>query len=51
MIELIKATIKELERMESMEVIERLMRPTEWCSGVAPKSNGMVRLCMIQTAP
>lgn len=42
------ATRKELERMESMGVIEKVEKPTEWCSGmvVAPKSNGKVRLCV-----
>ena len=40
------ATRKELERMESMGLIEKVERPAEWCSGmvVAPKFNGKVRL-------
>ena len=42
------ATRKELERMESMGVIEKVEKPTEWSSGmvVAPKPNGKARLCV-----
>lgn len=43
-----KATKDELDRMESLGVIEKVERPTTWCSGmvVAPKSNGKVRICV-----
>lgn len=43
-----EATKLELERMERLGVIEKVERPTEWCSGmvVAPKSNGKVRICV-----
>ena len=38
---------EEVERMESMNVIEKVDRPTDWCSPmvVVPKSNGKVRIC------
>ena len=34
--------------MEELGVIEKFEKPTSWCSGmvVAPKSNGMVRICV-----
>ena len=43
-----EATEKELDRMLSMGVIERVDEPSEWCSGmvVAPKSSGKVRICV-----
>ena len=43
-----EATKKELDRMEKLNVIEKVEKPTEWCSGmvVAPKSNGKVRICV-----
>ena len=39
---------EELSRMESMDVIERVTEPTDWCSGmvVVPKANGKVRICV-----
>ena len=39
---------EELSRMESMDVIERVTKPTDWCSGmvVVPKANGKVRICV-----
>lgn len=38
----------ELERMLRMDVIERVERPTEWCSPciVVPKPNGKIRVCI-----
>ena len=38
----------ELERMESLGVIERIEEPTEWCSPciVVPKPNGKIRVCI-----
>lgn len=43
-----QATKDELERMERLGVIDKVERPTSWCSGmvVAPKSNGKVRICV-----
>ena len=43
-----KATKDELDRMEELGVIEKVEKPTSWCSGmvVAPKSNGKVRICV-----
>lgn len=43
-----EATKKELDRMEKLGVIEKVEKPTEWCSGmvVAPKANGKVRICV-----
>ena len=43
-----QATQDELERMESLGVIEKVEKPTTWCSGmvVAPKSSGKVRICV-----
>ena len=37
----------ELDRMETMGVIEKVDAPTEWCSPIAvvPKPNGKVRIC------
>ena len=37
----------ELERMEPIDVIERVDHPTDWCSPivVVPKANGKVRIC------
>ena len=37
----------ELDRMETMGVIEKVDVPTEWCSPIVevPKSNGNVRIC------
>ena len=42
---------EELSRMESMDVIERVTEPTDWCSGmvVVPNANGKVRICVDQT--
>ena len=39
---------EELSRMESMDIIERVTEPTDWCSGmvVVPKANGKVRICV-----
>ena len=43
-----QGTKNELERMENLGVIEKVEKPTSWCSGmvVAPKSNGKVRICV-----
>ena len=37
----------ELKRMEGMDIIERVDKPTEWCSPlvIVPKKNGKVRIC------
>lgn len=47
-----EATERELKRMESMGVIERVEEYREWCAGmvVAPKSSGGVRICVDLTA-
>ena len=39
---------KEIERMESYNVISKVTKPTEWCSPmtVVLKKNGNVRLCV-----
>ena len=39
---------KELDSMLEMGVIERVERPTDWCSGltIAPKANGGIRMCV-----
>ena len=39
---------EELQRMESLGVIERVTQPTDWCAGmvVVPKTNGDVRICV-----
>lgn len=39
---------KELDRLESLDVIQRITEPTEWCAPivVVPKSNDKVRLCV-----
>ena len=38
----------ELQRMENMDVISKIEKPTEWCAGmvVVPKPNGNVRICV-----
>jgi len=43
-----KAVKEELERMETLGVIERVTQPTSWCSGmvVVPKEGGRVRICV-----
>ena len=39
---------KQLEKMEKMKVISRVMEPTEWCAGMVPvpKPSGEVRICV-----
>ena len=39
---------KELERMESLNVISKVTEPTPWCAGmvVVPKRSGDVRICV-----
>ena len=43
-----EATQRELQRMESLGVIEKVEEYREWCAGmvVAPKTNGNVRICV-----
>ena len=38
----------ELQRMQAMGVISKVVEPTEWCAGmvVVPKPNGDVRICV-----
>lgn len=38
----------ELQRMESLGVISKVDKPTQWCAGmvVVPKKNGKVRICV-----
>ena len=47
-IPLMKSVKAELERMETLGVISRVSKPTEWCAGmvVVPKPNGQVRTCV-----
>jgi len=42
---------KELDRLESLNVIKRITEPTEWCAPivVVPKSKDQVRLCVDYT--
>jgi hypothetical protein len=42
----------EIDNMLLMNVIERVERPTDWCSGltIAPKPNGAIRMCIDLTA-
>jgi len=46
-IPLLSKTKAELERMVDLGVIEKVTKPTDWCSPmvVIPKSNGGVRIC------
>ena len=39
---------KELDHMESMGVISKVLEPTPWCAGmvVVPKKSGNVRICV-----
>lgn len=39
---------QELDRMESLGVISKIDKPTEWCAGmvVVPKKNGALRICV-----
>ena len=39
---------EELQRMESLGVISKVDKPTQWCAGMAvvPKKNGKVRICV-----
>ena len=39
---------EELQRMESLGVISKVDKPTQWCAGmvVVPKKNGKVRICV-----
>ena len=43
-----EATGRELERMEELDVIEKVEDYREWCAGmvVAPKTSGAVRICV-----
>ena len=43
-----EATLRELQRMENLGVIEKVEEYREWCAGmvVAPKTNGDVRICV-----
>ena len=43
-----EATRRELERMEKLDVIEKVEDYREWCAGmvVAPKTSGAVRICV-----
>ena len=43
--------VKELDRLETLGVIERVTEPTEWCAPrvVVPKENDKVRLCVDYT--
>ena len=47
-IPLLSKVKEELQRMESMGVITRIDKPTEWCAGmvVVPKRGGKVRICV-----
>ena len=40
--------IQELEKMENLGIIQRITKPTDWCSPIviAPKKNGAIRLCV-----
>ena len=39
---------KELEQMESGEIISKIDEPTAWYSGIVviPKANGKIRICV-----
>ena len=39
---------KELDRMESMGIISKVLEPTPWCAGmvVVPKKTGNIRICV-----
>ncbi|XP_022108206.1 uncharacterized protein LOC110988727 [Acanthaster planci] len=39
---------EELDKMENLGIIQRITKPTDWCSPIviAPKKNGAIRLCV-----
>ena len=45
---LMEKSKREIERMESEDIIERVTKPTDWCAGMVPvqKKNGDVRICV-----
>ena len=45
---LIEKGKREIEGMESEDIIEKVTKPTDWCAGMAPlqKKNGDVRICV-----